>query len=126
MKLVMATTSSPSATVWIIDRWQQESRVGDDKGRSTARASLWSSCLIRQMPKCRSDPDFVTDAAASIFQEHQKLAPFSGAPAISQHLVPESIRLHLRGRGDLRVRFADESLSTTDPAFCLRQWTGDD
>ena len=25
-------------------------------------------------------------------QEHQKLAPFSGAPAVSQHLVPESIR----------------------------------
>ncbi len=30
-ELVMATTFSPSATVWIIDRWQQEFGVGDDK-----------------------------------------------------------------------------------------------
>ncbi len=49
-ELVMATTFSPSATVWIIDRWQQE--PGSVMiGRSTAPAPRWNSCLIRQMPK---------------------------------------------------------------------------
>ncbi len=90
-ELVMATTFSPSATVWIIDRWQQES------GSVMIRTLNRTSASLEQLLDTANaeNVDLILTSSPMLLQhlqEHQKLAPFSGAPAVSQHLVPESIR----------------------------------
>ncbi|SQC41206.1 phosphoglycerate transport regulatory protein PgtC [Klebsiella pneumoniae] len=90
-ELVMATTFSPSATVWIIDRWQQE------PGSVMIRTLNRTSASLEQLLDTANaeNVDLILTSSPMLLQhlqEHQKLAPFSGAPAVSQHLVPESIR----------------------------------
>ncbi|EIW8543318.1 phosphoglycerate transport regulator PgtC [Klebsiella pneumoniae] len=90
-ELVMATTFSPSATVWIIDRWQQE------PGSVMIRTLNRTSASLEQLLDTANaeNVDLILTSSPMLLQhlqEHQKLAPFSGAPAGSQHLVPESIR----------------------------------
>lgn len=90
-ELVMATTFSPSATVWIIDRWQKE--PGSVMIRTLNRTSASLEQLL-DTPNAENVDLILTSSPMLLqhLQEHQKLAPFSGAPAASQHLVPESIR----------------------------------
>ncbi|HBX2577162.1 TPA: hypothetical protein MHT90_20540 [Klebsiella pneumoniae] len=90
-ELVMATTFSPSATVWIIDRWQKE------PGSVMIRTLNRTSASLEQLLDTANaeNVDLILTSSPMLLQhlqEHQKLAPFSGAPAVSQHLVPESIR----------------------------------
>ncbi len=90
-ELVMATTFSPSATVWIIDRWQKE------PGSVMIRTLNRTSASLEQLLDTANaeNVDLILTSSPMLLQhlqEHQKLAPFSGAPAASQHLVPESIR----------------------------------
>ncbi|WP_131026414.1 ABC transporter substrate-binding protein, partial [Klebsiella variicola] len=90
-ELVMATTFSPSATVWIIDRWQKE------PGSVTIRTLKRTSASLEQLLDTANaeNVDLILTSSPMLLQhlqEHKKLAPFSGAPAVSQQLVPESIR----------------------------------
>lgn len=117
-ELVMATTFSPSATVWIIDRWQKE------PGSVMIRTLNRTSASLEQLLDTANaeNVDLILTSSPMLLQhlqEHQKLAagsqPTSGAGIHS---------LHLRGRGDLRVRFADESLSADDPASACASGLG--
>lgn len=90
-ELVMATTFSPSATAWIIARWQTE------PGSVMIRTLNRTSASLEQLLDTANaeNVDLVLTSSPMLLQhlqEHQKLAPFSGAPAASQRLVPESIR----------------------------------
>ena len=90
-ELVMATTFSPSATAWIIGRWQTE------PGSVMIRTLNRTSASLEQLLDTANaeNVDLVLTSSPMLLQhlqEHQKLAPFSGAPAASQRLVPESIR----------------------------------
>lgn len=90
-ELVMATTFSPSATSWIIQRWQTE--PGSVMIRTLNRTS---SSLEHLLDTANAENvDLLLTSSPMLLQhlqEHQKLAPFDGAPMSSQHLVPESIR----------------------------------
>ncbi|EGT4256245.1 phosphoglycerate transport regulator PgtC [Citrobacter amalonaticus] len=90
-ELVMATTFSPSATSWIIQRWQTE--PGSVMIRTLNRTS---SSLEHLLDTANTENvDLLLTSSPMLLQhlqEHQKLAPFDGAPMSSQHLVPESIR----------------------------------
>ena len=83
-ELVMATTFSPSATVWIIDRWQKE------PGSVMIRTLNRTSASLEQLLDTANaeNVDLILTSSPMLLQhlqEHQKLAPFSGAPAVSQH-----------------------------------------
>lgn len=110
-ELVMATTFSPSATVWIIDRWQKE------PGSVMIRTLNRTSASLEQLLDTANaeNVDLILTSSPMLLQhlqEHQKLAPFSGAPAASQHLVPESIRstsvavaIHIQSEGHKVAEF---------------------
>ncbi|EPK3322954.1 phosphoglycerate transport regulator PgtC, partial [Citrobacter koseri] len=90
-ELVMATTFSPSATAWIIQRWQTE------PGSVMIRTLNRTSASLEQLLDTANaeNVDLILTSSPMLLQhlqEHQKLAPFNGAPSVSQHLVPESIR----------------------------------
>lgn len=90
-ELVMATTFSPNATAWIIDRWQTE------PGSVMIRTLNRTSASLEQLLDTANaeSVDLILTSSPMLLQhlqEHQKLAPFSGAPSASQRLVPESIR----------------------------------
>lgn len=90
-ELVMATTFSPSATSWIIQRWQTE------PGSVMIRTLNRTSASLEQLLDTANaeNVDLILTSSPMLLQhlqEHQKLAPFDGAPVASQHLVPESIR----------------------------------
>jgi phosphoglycerate transport regulatory protein PgtC len=81
----------PSATAWIIARWQTE------PGSVMIRTLNRTSASLEQLLDTANaeNVDLVLTSSPMLLQhlqEHQKLAPFSGAPAASQRLVPESIR----------------------------------
>lgn len=89
--LVMATTFSPSATEWLIQRWQTE--PGSVRIRTLNRTS---ASLEKLLDAANAENiDLILTSSPMLLQhlqEHQKLASFDGAPLASQRLVPESIR----------------------------------
>lgn len=90
-ELVMATTFSPSATSWIIQRWQTE------PGSVMIRTLNRTSASLEQLLDTANaeNVDLILTSSPMLLQhlqEHQKLAPFDGAPLASQRLVPASIR----------------------------------
>jgi len=90
-ELVMATTFSPGATAWIIQRWQTE------QGSVMIRTLNRTSSSLEQLLDAANaeNVDLILTSSPMLLQhlqEHQKLAAFDDAPPISQHLVPESIR----------------------------------
>ncbi|MYM53557.1 ABC transporter substrate-binding protein, partial [Pseudomonas aeruginosa] len=100
-ELVMATTFSPSATVWIIDRWQKE--PGSVMIRTLNRTSASLEQLIDTANA--ENVDLILNSSPMLLQhlqEHHKLTPFSGAPAVSQLLVPDASRA-TSGAGPLFV-----------------------
>lgn len=90
-ELVMATTFSPGATAWIIQRWQTE--PGSVMIRTLNRTS---SSLEQLLDTANAENvDLILTSSPMLLQhlqEHQKLAPFDNALPESQRLVPESIR----------------------------------
>lgn len=90
-ELVMATTFSPGATEWIINRWQKES--GSVMFRTINRTS---GSLEQLLDGANGDNvDLILTSSPMLLQhlqDRQKLAPFDDAPVHSQRLVPESIR----------------------------------
>ena len=89
-ELVMATTFSPGATAWIIQRWQTE--PGSVMIRTLNRTS---SSLEQLLDTANAENvDLILTSSPMLLQhlqEHQKLAPFDNALPESQRLVPESI-----------------------------------
>lgn len=90
-ELVMATTFSPGATSWIIQRWQTE------PGAVNIRTLNRTSASLEQFLDAENaqNVDVILTSSPMLLQhlqEHQKLAAFEGAPAASQRLAPESIR----------------------------------
>lgn len=87
----MATTFSPGATAWIIQRWQTE--PGSVMIRTLNRTS---SSLEQLLDTANAENvDLILTSSPMLLQhlqEHQKLAPFDNALPESQRLVPESIR----------------------------------
>lgn len=89
-ELVMATTFSPGATAWIIQHWQRD--PGAVRIRTLNRTS---ASLERLLDTEGENVDLILTSSPMLLQhlqEHQKLAPFEGAPQDNQRLVPESIR----------------------------------
>ncbi|MDN4361006.1 phosphoglycerate transport regulator PgtC, partial [Citrobacter portucalensis] len=90
-ELVMATTFSPGATAWIIQRWQTE--PGSVMIRTLNRTS---SSLEQLLDTANAENvDLILTSSPMLLQhlqEHQKLAPFDNALPESQRLVPDSIR----------------------------------
>ena len=90
-ELVMATTFSPGATAWIIQRWQTE--PGSVMIRTLNRTS---SSLEQLLDTANAENvDLILTSSPMLLQhlqEHQKLAPFENALPESQRLVPDSIR----------------------------------
>ncbi|MFT8210011.1 MAG: phosphoglycerate transport regulator PgtC [Symbiopectobacterium sp.] len=90
-QLVMATTFSPSTTAWIIQRWQTEQgsvMIGTLNRTSASLEKLLDTANTENV-------DLILTSSPMLLQhlqEHQKLAPFDGAPPASQRQVPESIR----------------------------------
>ncbi len=90
-ELVMATTFSPGATAWIIQRWQTEPESVMIRTLNRTSASLEQLLYTANV----ENVDLILTSSPMLLQhlqEHQKLAPFDDAPAESQNLVPESIR----------------------------------
>lgn len=90
-ELVMATTFSPSATAWIIQRWQTE------PGSVMIRTLNRTSGSLEQLLDTANaeNVDLILTSSPMLLQhlqEHQKLALLDSAPAASQKLVPRSIR----------------------------------
>lgn len=90
-ELVMATTFSPSATAWIIQRWQTQ------PGGVTIRTLNRTSASLEQLLDTSNaeNVDLILTSSPMLLQhlqEHQKLAPLDKIPQNSQRLVPESIR----------------------------------
>lgn len=90
-ELVMATTFSPGATTWIIQRWQTE------PGSVMIRTLNRTSGSLEQLLDTANaeNVDLILTSSPMLLQhlqEHQKLALFDSAPAASQKLVPRSIR----------------------------------
>lgn len=90
-ELVMATTLSPAATSWIIQRWQTE------PGAVMIRTLNRTSASLEQLLDAvnAENVDLILTSSPMLLQhlqEHQKLSPFDGAPDASQRLVPQSIR----------------------------------
>ena len=90
-ELVMATTFSPGATAWIIQRWQTE--PGSVMIRTLNRTS---SSLEQLLDTANAENgDLILTSSPMLLQhlqEHQKLAPFDNVLPESQRLVPDSIR----------------------------------
>ncbi len=90
-ELVMATTFSPGATAWIIQRWQTE--PGSVAIRTLNRTS---GSLEQLLDSANADNiDLILTSSPMLLQhlqERQKLAPFDNALPESQRLVPDSIR----------------------------------
>lgn len=87
----MATTFSPGATAWIIQRWQTE--PGSVMIRTLNRTSGYLEQLLDTANA--ENVDLILTSSPMLLQhlqEHQKLALFDSAPASSQKLVPRSIR----------------------------------
>lgn len=87
----MATTFSPSATAWIIQRWQTE------PGSVMIRTLNRTSGSLEQLLDTANaeNVDLILTSSPMLLQhlqEHQKLALLDSAPAASQKLVPRSIR----------------------------------
>lgn len=61
-ELVMATTFSPGATAWIIQRWQTEPESVMIRTLNRTSASL-EQLLYTANVENRSDPDLITNAA---------------------------------------------------------------
>ncbi|SQB20548.1 iron ABC transporter substrate-binding protein [Citrobacter koseri] len=81
MNWVMATTFSPSATAWIIQRWQTES------GSVMIRTLNRTSASLEQLLDTANaeNVDLILTSSPMLLQhlqEHQKLAPFNGAPSV--------------------------------------------
>ncbi|QHM77425.1 Phosphoglycerate transport regulatory protein PgtC [Mixta theicola] len=90
-ELVMATTFSPGATAWIIQRWQRE--PGAVRIRTLNRTSASLEQLLDA--ENRENVDLLLTSSPMLLQhlqEHRKLALFDGIAPASQRLVPESIR----------------------------------
>lgn len=90
-ELVMATTFSPGAIAWIIQRWQTEPESVMIRTLNRTSASLEQLLDTANV----ENVDLILTSSPMLLQhlqEHQKLAPFDDAPAESQNLVPESIR----------------------------------
>lgn len=90
-ELVMATTLSPSATTWIIERWQTE------PGAVMIRTLNRTSASLEQLLDAANaeNVDLILTSSPMLLQhlqEHQRLAAFDGAPPVSQEWVPQSIR----------------------------------
>lgn len=90
-ELVMATTFSPGATAWIIQRWQTE------PGSVMIRTLNRTSGSLEQLLDTANaeNVDLILTSSPMLLQhlqEHQKLAPFDNALPESQRLVPDSIR----------------------------------
>lgn len=90
-ELVMATTLSPGATAWIIQRWQTEPDA------VVIRTLNRTSASLEQLLDAENgeNVDVILTSSPMLLQhlqEHQKLAHFDGAPPASQRLVPQSIR----------------------------------
>lgn len=122
-ELVMATTFSPSATVWIIDRWQKE------PGSVMIRTLNRTSASLEQLLDTANaeNVDLILTSSPMLLQhlqEHQKLAAVQRCAGSQPTSYAGIHSLHLRGRGDLRVRFADESLGTDDPASACASGLG--
>ena len=90
-ELVIATTFSPSATVWIIDRWQKE------PGSVMIRTLNRTSASLEQLLDTANaeNVDLILTSSPMLLQhlqEHQKLAPFSGpSRSDTNHLMVESL-----------------------------------
>lgn len=123
-ELVMATTFSPSATVWIIDRWQKE------PGSVMIRTLNRTSASLEQLLDTANaeNVDLILTSSPMLLQhlqEHQKLAPFSGAPAVSQHLATDTAfikRISFRNifvwRLLMRVTWASLQINYNPCFFC--------
>lgn len=90
-ELVMATTFSPSATAWIIQRWQTQ------PDSVMIRTLNRTSASLEQLLDTSSaeNVDLILTSSPMLLQhlqEHQKLALLEEVPRNSQRLVPESIR----------------------------------
>lgn len=90
-ELVMATTFSPGATAWIIQRWQTE------PGSVMIRTLNRTSGSLEQLLDTANaeNVDLILTSSPMLLQhlqEHQKLAPFDNVLPESQRLVPDSIR----------------------------------
>ncbi|EHL5995773.1 phosphoglycerate transport regulator PgtC [Escherichia coli] len=90
-ELVMATTFSPGATAWIIQRWQ--TKPDSVMIRTLNRTSASLEHLLDTTNG--ENVDLILTSSPMLLQhlqEHHKLAPFNDAPTADQNLVPESIR----------------------------------
>lgn len=90
-ELVMATTFSPGATAWIIQRWQMQ------PDSVTIRTLNRTSASLEQLLDTSNaeNVDLILTSSPMLLQhlqEHQKLAPLEEVPQNSLRLVPESIR----------------------------------
>lgn len=90
-ELVMATTFSPGATAWIIQRWQTQ------PDSVTIRTLNRTSASLEQLLDTSNaeNVDLILTSSPMLLQhlqEHQKLAPLEDIPQNTQRLVPESIR----------------------------------
>lgn len=119
-ELVMATTFSPGATAWIIQRWQTE--PGSVKIRTLNRTS---GSLEQLLDTANAESvDLILTSSPMLLQhlqEHQKLAPFDNVLPESQWLVPDSIRstsvaVAISGFGLLINRYALAARHLSPPA----------
>lgn len=92
-ELVMATTFSPAATASIISRFQHQTQPQPVTIRTLNRTS---SSLERLLDTTAAENiDLVLTSSPMLLlhlQQHQRLMPYTGAPAASQQWVPLSIR----------------------------------